>query len=102
MKTPDQKPEPLSALGCIGLVRPIDIIEADQHESGPRFLGAPERWLDDPTWRCENGHVSKRYLKSERLGRSACLECEGHLWLTFPEDRERPNGGSEPRLCRQK
>lgn len=37
-------------------------------EDGPMFWGAPERWLDDPHWRCQNNHVSTTYLKSEMLG----------------------------------
>ncbi len=68
--------------------RPAIIVAADAKETGPRFLGLPERWLDDPHWRCPNGHVSTRYLKSEELGRDACLECRGVLWTTFPEDMD--------------
>lgn len=68
--------------------RPARIEEADAKETGTRFMGMPDRWLDDPTWRCANGHVSKRYLKSEELGRAACLECRAQIWLTFPEDDE--------------
>lgn len=66
--------------------RPPIIDAAFAKERGPLFLGAPERWLDDPHWRCPNGHVSTHYLRSEELGRAACLECRGVLWLTFPED----------------
>lgn len=69
--------------------RPQIIVDADAKETGPRFLGLPERWYTEgPVWRCESGHVSTNYLKSEALGRAACLECRGHLWLTFPEDCE--------------
>lgn len=35
-------------------------------ETGKFFMGIPERWMDDPTWRCINNHVSKRFLKSEK------------------------------------
>lgn len=49
------------------------------------FLGLPERWLDEPRWRCLNGHVSRRYLKSEEHG-DLCLACEQPVRLTFPED----------------
>lgn len=68
--------------------RPAIIAAADALEHGPRFLGTLERWLDDPHWRCERGHVSTHILKSEELGRDACLECRGRLWITFPEDVE--------------
>lgn len=68
--------------------KPQIILDAIAKETGPLFQGLPERWLDDPTWRCENGHVSKRFLKSDGLGRDACLECHGKVWLTFPGDGE--------------
>jgi hypothetical protein len=60
-------------------------------ESGETFLGLPERWMDarPPRMRCVNGHVSTRVLKSERLGRTACLACGAPVRLTFPEDTER-------------
>jgi hypothetical protein len=68
--------------------RPQVIIEADEKETGPRFMGLPDRWYDNPTWRCENGHVSKRYLKSEKYNGNVCLACFSSVWLTFPEDKE--------------
>lgn len=68
--------------------RPAIIEEALAKEAGERFMGMPERWYDDPHWRCENGHVSTRYLKSSALGRDACLACFGWLFLTFPEDTD--------------
>ena len=68
--------------------RPEVIEDALANEAGPKFMGIPERWLDNPHWRCENGHVSKHYLKSEALGRAACLECMGRMWITFPEDSD--------------
>jgi len=70
--------------------RPQIIVEADAKENGERFLGTPERWLEKPTYRCENGHVSKMVLRSEKLNRPACLECQAPIWLTFPEDKEAP------------
>lgn len=72
------------------MTRPPIIQDALDKEPGPFFQGLPERWLDSPHYRCEEGHISTRYLKSERLGRSACLACGGALWLTFPEDKENP------------
>lgn len=67
------------------------------YESGSRFLGIPDRWYADgpdkpyghpdrgAKFRCVNGHVSRMILKSERFG-DLCLECQGPLMMTFPED----------------
>ena len=57
-------------------------------EEGPLSLGLPERWLEDPHWRCVNGHVSIRYLKSEEFGCDLCLGCGASVRLTFPEDED--------------
>lgn len=58
-------------------------------EGGPMFVGLPDRWhAARPTWRCVNGHVSHNFLKSEGLGRAACLACMGELVRTCPEDFE--------------
>jgi hypothetical protein len=54
----------------------------------PTFLGIPERWFDDPTWLCTNGHVSKRYLKSELRG-DLCLACFEPVHLCDPATEER-------------
>lgn len=63
-------------------------------ELGPRFLGKPDRWYDQgPRFRCTNGHVSSMVLKSESLGRDACLACEEPTVLTFPEDVDDPEVG---------
>lgn len=61
-------------------------------EDGEMFMGWPDRWWADPHWRCENGHVSTVVLRSEALGRDACLvgACRARLTLTFPEDRDGP------------
>lgn len=57
---------------------------------GETFLGVPDRWLEPPgpKYRCMNGHVSRRVLKSEAAGRDLCLACHGRLTLTFPEDED--------------
>lgn len=73
--------------------RPQIIIDAEAKEAGPYFMDLPERWFEKPHWRCPNGHVSTHYIKSERLRRSACQECDGPLWLTFPEDKDDPSKG---------
>ena len=39
------------------------------------FLGIPDRWYEPVTFGCENGHISRRYLKSEDHG-SLCLACQ--------------------------
>ena len=61
-------------------------------EGGKQFLGWPDRWWADPHYRCLNNHVSVSVLKSEALGRNACLApgCRERLVLTFPEDRDGP------------
>lgn len=51
----------------------------------PFFLGIPDRWFEDPHWRCLNGHVSRRYLKTEEYG-DLCLACQKPVRLSFPED----------------
>lgn len=61
------------------------IMSLDDREE--TFMEMPDRWLADPHWRCENGHVSTTYLKSEEKG-SLCLECGKNLWATFPEDKD--------------
>lgn len=49
------------------------------------WFGKPDHWYSDPHWRCENDHVSLRYLKSEEHG-DLCLACHKPVFLTFPED----------------
>jgi hypothetical protein len=63
--------------------------DAEAEAGAPMFMGIPDRWyeLPGPKYRCENGHVSSRVLKSER-GRDSCLACGGRLLMTFPEDDE--------------
>jgi hypothetical protein len=64
-------------------------------EGGEMFMGWPDRWWATPHWRCLRGHVSTSILRSEALGRDACLTCrssgyDGFVTLTFPEDRDGP------------
>ena len=68
-------------------------------EPGPMFMGIPERWYADgpdrpyghpdrgAKFRCVNGHVSTRILKTECRG-DRCLACDGNLVMTFPEDKD--------------
>jgi len=58
-------------------------------ETGPRFLGVPDRWFDARKLRCVNDHVSRTYLKSELHG-SLCLACGEPVYLSYPEDEEGP------------
>jgi hypothetical protein len=62
--------------------RQAHLIAAD---GGELFMGLPDRWLDDPHWRCANGHVSRRFLSSEVRG-DLCLACQTPVLLTCPED----------------
>jgi hypothetical protein len=59
-------------------------------EGGEMFMGWPDRWWADAHWRCAQGHVSTCVLRSEALGRDACLACRSPVALTFPEDRDGP------------
>lgn len=65
----------------------LQVIAALEH--GPFFVGKPERWWDNPHWRCLGGHVSISYLKSEASG-PLCLICRHPAALTFPEDADGP------------
>jgi hypothetical protein len=62
-------------------------LAAIDRETGPRFLDPPDRWCCPPRWRCAAGHVSARYVQSERRG-DRCLACDAPVLLTFPEDKE--------------
>lgn len=65
-------------------------------EGGTMREGRPERWWNDPTWRCVNAHVAKEC--NERRRRRECVYrfCGCGVQLTFPEDRSGPLG--PPRL----
>lgn len=62
---------------------------AEEAAGQKMFLGIPDRWYDDPHWRCSNHHVSTMYLKSEVSG-DLCLKCFQPVYMTFPEDRDGP------------
>lgn len=72
-----------------------DKAEAERLAGGKMFRGLPDRWYESPgpQWRCENGHVSKMYPKSEAYGASLCLKCFTRVVLTFPEDHEKTVDG---------
>lgn len=48
------------------------------------FLGIPETWLDDPTYACVHGHVSKFILRSETRG-DLCLLCHTSVRMVPPD-----------------
>jgi hypothetical protein len=55
------------------------------------FRGIPERWLEDPRWRCALGHVTKIGIRFETDARRCLVDgCGADLHLTFPEDGPGP------------
>ena len=56
---------------------------------GPRDGQAPARWELQPTWRCRNFHVSRKFTTGKR-GHKECVFCGASLYLTFPEDHNGP------------
>lgn len=63
---------------------------AEKAAGAAMFFDWPDRWWEANRRRCENDHVSGCVLKSEALGRDACLACNGRVTLTFPEDVDGP------------
>lgn len=64
------------------------IAKSEKDAGAYMFLKFPDRWYDNPHWRCINKHVSTTYLKSEARGGDLCLECGEFVNLTFPEDKD--------------
>lgn len=60
------------------------------------FCGFPEKWLNDPTWFCINGHVSGRFLGDEH--HDLCLACAEIVILGPPEIGEKAFGAILPTL----
>ena len=56
-------------------------------EGGPMREGRPERWWQDPTWRCVNFHVAKTFTEQRRRHECVFRFCTSRVQLTFPEDR---------------
>lgn len=60
-------------------------------EGGPMDGPAPVRWVEDPTWRCANAHVSKRFVPDRRRRQRCVFKfCDAPVLLTFPEDHSGP------------
>ena len=50
-------------------------LEAARAAGEEFFLDIPDAWYEpNPVYGCDNGHASRRYLKSETKG-CLCLEC---------------------------
>jgi hypothetical protein len=66
------------------------------------LLERPDRWYDDPHWRCVNGHVNTAPVEGWLNDPQAapgydpewsfqlCPECKTLVRLTFPEDKPGP------------
>lgn len=96
--TPEELARGLTTAKAIERLAPLRALQAHniekEHLAGAAmFMGLPDRWLADPTWRCLNGHVSKRFLKTETGDR--CLACGDLVLLTFPEDAEDGSDGAQ-------
>jgi len=63
---------------------------------GVNLMGdLPERWFEgDIQYRCSEGHVSPRTLKSGESG-YLCRDCRLPVLVTFPEDTEESTLGAE-------
>lgn len=72
---------PTRSVGVERLVSWRDALAKQEKDSGAdMFLGLPDSWYEPATFACENGHISTRYLKSEKLG-EVCLACHKPLYL---------------------
>jgi hypothetical protein len=57
------------------------------------LLERPDRWYDDPHWRCVNGHVNPEPIADwlgDEWSFQLCPECKTLVRLTFPEDKPGP------------
>jgi len=63
------------------------------------FVERPDRWYDDPHWRCVNDHVNTEpvqgYLRANaqvttEYSFQLCPDCHHLVRLTFPEDVSGP------------
>jgi hypothetical protein len=63
------------------------------------FAERPDRWYDDPHWRCVNDHVNLAPVAGLRrenaqvtteYSHQLCPQCHHLVRLTFPEDKPGP------------
>lgn len=66
------------------------LVQIGQAEGGPMFGDKPDRWYEEPTWRCYNDHVSAWYVGAERSPYARCPACREAVFLTFPGDLDGP------------
>jgi protein gp37 len=75
-------PAAVRFLSCEPLLGPVDLGFMLGHtltkKPGSMFFEY-DAWYDNTSYICENGHISGFKLKSEALGRDACLSCHGTL-----------------------
>lgn len=73
-------------IGIHAAARPINLDEIDGIRAAidvPKFMGVPERWWEDRTVICPNGHVSSTTLGTEDGAR--CLACRKPVAFIAPE-----------------
>jgi hypothetical protein len=56
-------------------------IEVAKENNELMFMGIPDSWFENPQWMCKNGHVSGRYLKTDKG--ALCLAC-GECVILMP------------------
>jgi len=75
-------PAALRFLSCEPLLGPVDLGFMLGHtltKKPDSMFFEYDAWYDNTHYICENGHISGFKLKSEALGRDACLSCHGTL-----------------------
>lgn len=78
----------------------LDRFSANEDMEGRlMFADRPDRWYDDPHWRCVNDHVNPEPVAGYRqdvheleYSHQLCPECHTLVRLTFPEDVSGPLG----------
>lgn len=65
----------------------LERIAEERRNQEAFFMDFPDRWYERPTYGCENGHLSHRFLKVEAKG-SMCMTCREPLFLLPPETTE--------------
>lgn len=75
-------PAAVRFLSCEPLLGPVNLGPGFGHKLTKKpdsMFFEQDSWYDNPHYICENGHISTMKLKSEGLGRDACLSCHGTL-----------------------